>query len=131
MCARTITDATSISSKCFGDLTKERKRSLVHSKNLNIKYRRLASVESDQNSELLYGDNLKKEIKRIECTSKLGQNYTMSSRGRKFFPASKNGYSPYNRRGANATRGQRRYQPYQPPMNQRGRPYNKRRGNLM
>ena len=124
---REITDAMALILKTSNEMSLERRGKIVNAQNVNRKYRKLASGEIPVTSQLL-GDDLKSAFTTIESASKLGHEFTQSSKGQKFFPnfkyQTKNWDMFEQRRGRG--RGAYRSRPFFPP---RGRPYSRGRGN--
>ena len=130
-----ITDSTSIILKAVHDVSMDRRSKVLNAPTVNNKYKRLASAEIPI-TENLFGDNLKEAMAAIDNSSKLGSNFTKSSKGRKFFPARAKNYQAYHyqdrRRNAQWIRGRgrggRQYQFGDPAQaRQRGQQTQKRR----
>ena len=96
-----ITDSVSMLLKAVHDVSMDRRNKVLNSPMVNNKYKRLASTEIPI-TDNLFGDNLKEAMAAIDNSSKLGNNFTKSAKGRKFFPArqSKN-YQDYQNRRRN------------------------------
>ena len=108
-----VTDATSILLKATHDLSMDRRNRVLSSHNVNNKYKRLVSADIPI-TEYLFGDNLKEAVAAIDSSSKLGNNFTKSSKGRKFFPGRQSKNYQDRHRNAQWIRGRRR--PYGPPQ---------------
>ena len=84
-----IMDAMGLVLKASADISMERRVKIITSPHVNRKYRKLLSADIPVTDQL-FGDDLKGVCATIESTSKLGQNFTVSTRGRKFFPRGRN-----------------------------------------
>ncbi|XP_070182738.1 transcriptional regulator ATRX homolog [Littorina saxatilis] len=88
---KTVMDAVALILKTVHELSVDRRSRIVNAQNVNKKYRKLNSNDIPI-TDLLFGNELKASLAAIDSASKLGNDFTQSVRGRKFFPASKNGY---------------------------------------
>ena len=114
-----LLDAGGLVLKALHDYSSDRRQKIVNGPNMDKKYKKLASAEVPITSNL-FGDDLKAACVQIETSSKLGNSFTQSSRGRKFFPmrGAKN-YQTTPQRGG--WRGYPRGAPNQGSRYQRGR----------
>ncbi|XP_070191640.1 uncharacterized protein [Littorina saxatilis] len=115
-----LMDAIGLVLKASSDISVDRRAQIVTAPQVNRKYRKLLSTEIPV-TDKLFGDDLKNVCATIDSTSKLGQNFTQSVKGREFFPHAKNWDSQYYPRG----RGRARSAMYYP---QRGRTRGYQRG---
>ncbi|XP_070185868.1 uncharacterized protein [Littorina saxatilis] len=107
---RDISDAVSLNLKTVHEMSMERRSKILNSPTVNKKYRKLTSDDIPI-TEHLFGDDLKSVLTAIDSTAKLGANFALSTKGRKFFPkfdSPKNGGWVDRRRG---TQGQRQWTP--------------------
>ena len=80
-----LLDAGGLVLKALHDGSTDRRQKIVNGPNMDKKYKKLASAEVPITSNL-FGDDLKAACAQIETSSKLGNSFTQSSRGKKFFP---------------------------------------------
>ena len=102
-----IMDAIGLVLKANREISQDRRAKIVLAPQMNRQYRKLLSNDIPV-TDNLFGDDLRTVCASIESTSKLGKNFTMSSRGRKFMPRPKNWDTQYFQRGRG--RDNNRYQ---------------------
>ena len=84
-----MTDAVSLNLKVVHEISLQRRTKILASPNVNKKYKKLSTDLPV--TTLLFGDDLKAVLSSIDSTSKLGNNYTQSSRGKKIPPKTGHG----------------------------------------
>jgi hypothetical protein len=85
MVLKKVTDCLGLTFKVLRELSLDRRSRILSAPSVNSKYRRLASSDVPV-TKLLFGDDITGAVKAIDSSSKLGRNFTRSSKGRKFFP---------------------------------------------
>ena len=80
-----VTDAMGLIFKAVSDLPMDRRGKILNAPQVNKKYRKVVSTEIPVTKQL-FGDYLKAAFASIDSSSKLGMAFTMSSRGKKYFP---------------------------------------------
>lgn len=95
---RGILDGVGLSLKASSEISRDRRTKIVTAPQMNQKFRKLLSADIPV-TDKLFGDDFKAVCASIETTSKLGQHFTVSARGRKFFPRPKNWDSQGQQRG--------------------------------
>ena len=80
-----LSDAGGLMLKALHDYSLDRRQKIVNGPNMDKKYKKLASTEVPITANL-FSDDLKAACAEIETASKLGNAFTQSTRGRKFFP---------------------------------------------
>ncbi|XP_070210554.1 uncharacterized protein [Littorina saxatilis] len=120
-----ILEAAGLVLKTIHDLSLDRRNRILNSQSLNRKYKKLASSEIPITNNL-FGDDLKGAFAQIDTTSKLGQSFTVSSKGNKFFPTRAKNYQDSwyeNNSHQNFRKG-----PYQTWRGRGKRPFQRGRG---
>lgn len=82
---RKTSDALGLMLKTVHDISMDRRAKILNAPHINKKYRKLGSSDIPV-TKCLFGDDLKSACQTIDTSSKLGQNFSQSSQGRKFFP---------------------------------------------
>ena len=101
-----LTDTAGLLLKVVHDMSLDRRRKIVNSSSVDVKYKKLASAEVPVTKQL-FGDDLKTACNQIDTSNKLGNAFTQSVRGRKFFPMKGKNWQPRGR-GDLSWRGQAR-----------------------
>lgn len=84
-----LVDTIQLNLKAVHEISLERRKKILNSHGVNKKYK---NPPFDLPvTDLLFGPDMKSFMTQCDATQKLGNNFTVSSKGRKFFP--KNGYS--------------------------------------
>ena len=84
---KNMTDAVSLNLKVVHEISLERRTKILASPNVNKKYRKLSTDLPV--TTFLFGDDLKAILSSTDSTSKLGNNYNQSPRGKKSPPPPK------------------------------------------
>ena len=84
-----LMEALQMIMKSVHDISLERRRKILNSTGVNRKYRN--PLYDLPVTDLLFGPDMKAFMNQCESTEKLGRHFTVSTRGRKFFP--KNGHA--------------------------------------
>ena len=82
---KSTADALGLMLKTIHDISLDRRAKILYAHHINKKYRKLGSPDIPV-TKYLFGDDLKSACQTIDTSSKLGQNFSQSSQGRKFFP---------------------------------------------